>query len=289
VPTTIDLHLHTTASDGRSSPEELVRQVHAAGIRVMSVTDHDTRASEPAVRAAAADAGIRVVSGIEITSVDNGRDIHVLAYGLPPVSPALDAVVAGQRGRRLERAREIARKLQALGAPIDVEAVVAAATASGKAVARPQLAQCLVDAGHVQTVQEAFDRYLDQSSPAYVANEGVSPAEIIALVAASGGVTSLAHPGQVKDQSLIARLADAGLPCLEVFHSSHDAAAQTHYLALADRFGMVPTGGSDFHGEGTRRSELFGRVGLAVEYMARLDTLLEQASRRMVLAGGERS
>lgn len=289
MPVTIDLHLHTTASDGRSAPGELVRQVRAAGIRVMSVTDHDTRASEPAVRAAAAGAGIRVISGIEITSVDNGRDIHVLAYGLPPSSPALDAVVAEQRGRRLERARDIARKLQALGAPIDIEAVVVAASASGKAVARPQLAQCLVDAGHVRTVQEAFDRYLDQRSPAYVANEGVSPAGVIALVASSGGVASLAHPGQVKDQSLIERLADAGLPCLEVFHSSHDAAAEAHYLALADRFGLVPTGGSDFHGEGTRRAELFGRVGLPGEYMARLDALLQQAGSRVALVGGERS
>jgi predicted metal-dependent phosphoesterase TrpH len=289
VPATIDLHLHTTASDGRSTPDELVRQVRAAGIRVLSVTDHDTRASEAAVRAAATAAGLTFISGIEITSVENGRDIHVLAYGLPPDAPALEAVVAAQRGRRLERAREIARKLDALGAPIDIAGVVAAAAASGKAVARPQLAQCLVDAGHVHSVQEAFDRYLDQRSPAYVANEGISPADVVALVASSGGVASLAHPGQLRDQTLIERLAAAGLPCLEVFHSSHDAAAEAHYLALANRLGLAVTGGSDFHGDGTRRAELFGRVGLPEEHMARLEGLMEQASHRAALVGGNLS
>jgi predicted metal-dependent phosphoesterase TrpH len=275
---TIDLHLHTIASDGRSTPEQLVDQAFAAGIRTMSVTDHDTRAAEPAVRAAAAVCGMTFISGIEITSVEGGRDVHVLAYGLPTHTPTLDTLVAGQRGRRVERAGAIARKLKQLGAPIDIDTVVAAAAQSGRAVARPQLAQCLVDAGHVQSVQEAFDRYLDQRSPAYVANEGVSPAEIISLVASSGGIASLAHPGQLKDQGLIVRLIDAGLPCLEAYHSSHDAAAEAHYLALADHHGIAVSGGSDFHGEGTRRSEFLGRVGLPPERMARFTALVERAT-----------
>jgi len=279
VGVTVDLHLHTTASDGRCQPEELVQRAFSVGIRVMSVTDHDTRAGEGPARAAAEALGMEFISGIEITSVLAGKDVHVLAYGLPVEVPELEAVLSDQRQRRVERAREIAGRLARLNAPIDVDALVAAAASrSGKAIARPQIAERLVAAGHVSSIQEAFDRYLDESAPAYVPHTGVSPSEVIALVAKCGGVASLAHPAQMKKDHVIPELVESGPPCLEAYHSSHDEETQRRYLELARRFGLGVTGGSDFHGVGTRRAEFFGVIGLPPVELERLRAILAEAS-----------
>ena len=276
---TIDLHLHTTASDGRCTPAELVRRACAAGIRVMSVTDHDTRAGEAAARAAAEVAGIELISGIEVTSVHRGRDVHVLGYGLPEEAPALEAVIRNQRQQRIERAREIGERLGRLGVPIDVDRLIAAAAAaSGKALARPQIAQALVEAGHVSSIAEAFDRYLDDSAPAYVPHRGIGPADVVTLIVRCGGVASLAHPGRVRDvDSIIGDLVNAGLGCIEAYHSSHDEVAQNHFLDVARRFELGVTGGSDFHGDGTRFAECFGVVGLPAHALDRLRALLDEA------------
>jgi predicted metal-dependent phosphoesterase TrpH len=275
MPVTVDLHLHTTASDGRCQPEELAKRAFSAGIRVMSVTDHDTRAGEEAARRVAEALGMEFISGIEITSVHDGKDVHVLGYGLPTEAPVLDGLLAEQRRRRVERAREIAGRLARLNAPIDVDALVAAAASrSGKAIARPQIAERLVAAGHVSSIAEAFDRFLDERAPAYVPHTGASPMDVIALVAECGGIASLAHPGQLKKDHLIPDLVEAGLPCIEAYHSSHDEQTQRHYLEIAQRFNLAVTGGSDFHGDGTRRAEFFGAVGLPVPDLERLKTLL---------------
>jgi predicted metal-dependent phosphoesterase TrpH len=244
----------------------------------MSVTDHDTRAGEAAARAAAEALGIEFISGIEITSVHEGKDVHMLGYGLPADTPALDGLLVEQRQRRVERAREIAERLARLNAPIDVDALVAtAASRSGKAIARPQIAERLVAAGHVSSIAEAFDRFLDERAPAYVPHTGASPMDVIALVSDSGGVASLAHPGQLKKDHLIAEMVDAGMPCIEAYHSSHDEQTQRHYLEIAQRFNLAVTGGSDFHGDGTRRAEFFGVVGLPRADFERLQALLANA------------
>jgi 3',5'-nucleoside bisphosphate phosphatase len=274
----VDLHLHTTASDGRDQPEALVDRVAAAGIRVMSVTDHDTRAAEPAARQAAALRKIEFISGIEITAVYAGKDVHVLAYGLPASAAELDRLLDEQRQRRVARAREIAGRLARLNVPIDVEALVRRA-GGPKAIARPQIAGALVAAGHVASIAEAFDRYLDERSPAYVPHCGASPADVVGLIGRSGGVSSLAHPGTLNDDRLIGTLVDAGLHCLEAYHSSHSGAIQAHYVSLARRLALGVTGGSDFHGEGTRRSEMFGIAGLPIEELERFRLLLADAGR----------
>jgi predicted metal-dependent phosphoesterase TrpH len=271
----IDLHLHTTASDGRCSPEDLVSRAWNAGIRVMSVTDHDTRAGEAAARAAAVDRGMEFISGIEITSVHAGKDVHVLGYNLPARVPDIDALVSGQRELRVGRAREIAQRLDRAGAPIDIDALVtSAASASGKALARPQIAQSLIAAGHVSSVAEAFDRFLGEDSPAYVPHQGASPVTVVDLIRRSGGISSLAHPGQYKRDELIPSLVEAGLACIEAYHSSHDEATRNHYIALAATLGVALTGGSDYHGEGTRRAEFFGVVTLPREAFDRFRELL---------------
>ncbi len=259
----IDLHAHTTASDGRSTPRELVDRARAVGITTLAVTDHDTMAAVAETAAIAASEGLGFVPGIEITSVSRGKDAHVLGYFLSPEAPGLSELITDQRRRRVERAREIGRRLEQMGAPIDVDALLASAgERSGKAIARPQIAQALIAAGHVATVAEAFDRFLGETCAAYVPHTGASPAEVVRLIAAGGGIASLAHPGHLKQDDVIPELVDAGMAALEVYHSSHDEAATAHYLQIARRHSLAVTGGSDYHGEGVRRAEFFGVVNL---------------------------
>lgn len=280
----IDLHMHTTASDGRCSPRELVACAKAAGITTLAVTDHDSLAAVPAVAAAALESGLEFVPGIEITSVSSGKDVHVLGYFLDPGTPGLTELIADQRRRRVERAQEIGARLAKMGAPIDVEALVAtAASQSGKAIARPQIAQALIAAGHVATVAEAFDRYLGESCGGYVPHTGASPADVVSLILTGGGIASLAHPGYTKQDHIIPGLVEAGLGAIEAYHSSHDPESTARYLSAARELNLAITGGSDFHGEGTRRSEFFGVTHLPEEQYVHF---LERAGRtRASLAG----
>jgi predicted metal-dependent phosphoesterase TrpH len=273
----IDLHMHTTASDGTCTPERLVERAWHAGIRTMSVTDHDTMAGVAPACAAAAAYGMVVIPGIEITAVDDGRDVHVLAYFVSDDAAGLQELLGSQRSNRVERAKEIADRLAALGAPIDVAPLLdSAAGRGGKALARPQIARALVAAGHASSVGDAFDRYLGEDGPAYVPHCGASPADVVELVSAAGGIVSLAHPGTLRKDHLIPRLVEAGLDAIEAYHSSHDAATEAHYLALARRYGTAVTGGSDFHGDGTRRAEFFGVTNLPA---GRFEELLLRAAR----------
>jgi hypothetical protein len=267
----IDLHMHTNASDGRSTPEELVARASAVGIRTLSVTDHDTMASVPAASRAAAAAGIELVPGIEMTAVYDGRDVHVLGYYVDADARELREHTETQRTSRVQRAREIADRLASLGAPIDIEGLVARAPAGdAKSLARPQIARALVEAGHVGSVQEAFDRFLGDGCPAYLPNAGKSPEEVVAIINRAGGIASLAHPGPLNQDELIPRLAEAGLAALEAYHCAHDESARQRYVALARRHGLAISGGSDYHGEGVRRAEFFGRVVLPSEEFAEL-------------------
>jgi predicted metal-dependent phosphoesterase TrpH len=240
-----------------------VERARAVGITTLAVTDHDTMAAVPETAALAESAGLGFVPGIEITSVSRGKDAHVLGYFLSADAPGLSELITDQRRRRVERAREIGRRLEQMGAPIDVDALLASAgERSGKAIARPQIAQALIAAGHVSTVAEAFDRFLGENCAAYVPHTGASPAEVVTLIAAGGGIASLAHPGHLKQDDVIPELVEAGMAALEVYHSSHDEAATAHYLQIARRHSLAVTGGSDYHGEGVRRAEFFGVVNL---------------------------
>jgi predicted metal-dependent phosphoesterase TrpH len=246
----IDLHLHTTASDGRLTPAELVVRAGQARLTTISVTDHDTVAAFADVSAAAGIANIRVVPGIEITAIDQGRDVHVLGYFVDPVSAALGTFLEGQRALRVGRVREIAIRLSTLGMPVDVEAVLqAAATRPGSSVGRPQLARALVAAGYVESVQVAFEQWLATGQPAYVPRTGPSPATVIDVIHEAGGVASFAHPGVTKKDGLIASLADRGLDAIEVYHSDHAPEDVRTYTSLAVRLGVLISGGSDFHGD----------------------------------------
>lgn len=246
----IDLHLHTTASDGRLSPAQLVTRVAAAGITTMSVTDHDTVAGLAEVGAEANARGVRLVAGIEITAVAELRDVHMLGYFFDPASAPLLTFLEGQRALRVARVREIGARLARLGMAVDLEALVAAAaTRPGTSIGRPQVARALVSAGHVKSVSEAFERWLATGLPAFVPRTGPSPATVVEIVHAAGGVVSFAHPGVTRRDDLIRPLADLGLDAIEVYHSDHLPEDVQLYRGLAQRLGVLVSGGSDFHGE----------------------------------------
>jgi len=249
-PGLVDLHLHTTASDGRCSPLALVEQAAGAGLSVMAVTDHDTTASVDEVRVRAAENGIEAIPGIEITAVEDGRDIHVLGYFLRTTDASFREFLAGQRRIRVDRVRTIAGRLAELGMPVDLsEALAATAQLSGRAIGRPQVARAMVAAGHVADTREAFDKWLARDQPAFVPRSGPSPATVIETIHSAGGLASLAHPGRTLIDHRIPALRDAGLDALEAYHSDHDPASADRYHRIADALGLLLTGGSDYHGD----------------------------------------
>lgn len=242
--------MHTTASDGRLTPAELVERAAAAGLKTIAVTDHDTTASIADVKAAAEQKSIRVVNGIEITAVDHGRDVHMLGYFFDPASKPLAALLLSQRALRVMRVREIATTLAKLNMPIDVESVLLASAARpGSSIGRPQIAREMLRAGHVKSVQEAFDQWLATGKPAYEPRMGPRPAEVIDTVHQAGGLASFAHPGVTRRDELIAPLVERGLDAIEVYHSDHTPDDVVAYRGMAVRLGVLISGGSDFHGD----------------------------------------
>jgi 3',5'-nucleoside bisphosphate phosphatase len=271
----IDLHMHTTASDGRCTPADLVARVQAAGLETFAITDHDTVAALPEARRLARGHGLALVPGIEITAVCDARDVHVLGYWCDEHDADLLAFLVEQRARRVARVERIAHALARAGAAIDVTPLLDdAAARPGAAVGRPGLARALVEAGHAASVQDAFDRLLAEGRPAYVPRSGIVPEEVFAIVHHAGGVASLAHPGVTRRDDLLARWADAGADALEVFHSDQSPADQDRYLVAATELGLAVSGGSDFHGDdpassrSTRRA--LGGVTLPAVHFARL-------------------
>ena len=273
----IDLHLHTTASDGTLAPAALVERAHAIGVKTLSVTDHDTMAGVAEAAVSAATHGLEFLPGVEITAVHERRDVHLLAYFLDPSPPGLGPFLATQREDRRGRARKMAALLAELGAPIDAEGLISAADAAGQSVSRPLVARALVDAGHLADVQTAFDRWLGDGKAAYVPRQGASPAEVVRLVSRAGGVSALAHPGLLGRDELIPSLAKAGLGAIEVYHSDHDTAVQAHYAKLAAQHGLAVCGGSDYHGDAHHRAKHFGSVSLPRAAFMQLLQLLLQA------------
>jgi 3',5'-nucleoside bisphosphate phosphatase len=267
----IDLHMHTTASDGRLTPAELIDRVVAAGLTTIAVTDHDTASAVDEATERAAPHGVRVVPGIEVTAVAEGRDVHMLAYFINHHDPTLDGFLARQRELRVERVREIGERLSARGVAVDVEALIGQARARpGTAIGRPWLARALVRAGHAASVADAFERWLGQGLPAYVPRTGPTPFDVVGIVHAAGGVVSFAHPGVTKRDALLGPLADAGLDAIEIYHSDHSPEIRDRYRTLAASLGVATSGGSDFHGSGETRTTL-GKVWLPAHEFAALE------------------
>ena len=264
----IDLHLHTTHSDGSLSPTDVLRLAHKAGVTALAITDHDIVTGIPEALAAGAELGIEIIPGVEISSRVGNSELHILGYCLQWQDPELNRRLAFLRESRHSRNPQIIERLRALGLDVTYEEV--RALAGTDAVGRPHIARLLMDKHYVTSAKDAFDRYLAEGRPAYVARELPSPADAIAWIRAAGGVAVLAHPtwakvsGESLNALLIALKAE-GLGGIEVHYSSHTKRQTREYHDLAKRLDLLITGGSDFHGITKPDIEVgTGRGGLKV-------------------------
>jgi predicted metal-dependent phosphoesterase TrpH len=268
----IDLHLHTTASDGTLCPADLVARVVFAGLSIISVTDHDTVAGLAEAHAANASGRLRIVDGIEITAVEDGRDVHVLGYFIDRSSAGLAVFLRTQREDRVRRVREMVERLAGLGMRLDVGPIVAGAnTGEGRSVGRPQVADALVATGYAIDRRDAFDRLLGFGRPAFVARRGPSVADVVRTIHEAGGIASLAHPGLTGVDAQIPAFAAAGLDAIEACHSEHDAALEARYRQLARELGLAVSGGSDFHGDRSTHPPVLGLLSLPAADFEELD------------------
>lgn len=250
-----DLHMHSTASDGVYAPDELMELAANLGCTHVALTDHDSMAGIPPAQEAAKRRGMRLISGVEL-SCGAGREIHVLGYGVDPQNAALRAFCERRVAQREERAEAMVRRLRELGKPIEMKRVRELARG---AIARPHVARALLEAGHVTSVSDAFDRFLRPGKPAYVPKEDVKVAEAARLIARAGGVAVLAHPmelrmGETQLESLVGEWKAQGLAGLEAYHPSAQNNHAAFLARMARREGLLVTGGSDFHGEAVRRT-----------------------------------
>ena len=259
----IDLHTHTTASDGRCAPAELVARASTAGVTVLSVTDHDTTAGAAASAAACAQAGIEFIPGIEVTAVVDGADVHILGYFIDPDSAPLAAFLTEQRQRRVDRIRQMVERLAEVGIALDVDAILRPSQDdSAKAAGRPWIARALVEAGVVASTGEAFDKYLKRGKPGFVSRVGPSPSDVFEQIHAADGIASFAHPGLIGRDDLIPSFAAAGLDALEAHHSKHSPEDTIRYLSFARHHGLAVSGGSDYHGDPSHDAGGPGSVSL---------------------------
>lgn len=251
---TVDLHMHSTASDGLYAPAEVVAKAASTGLAAVALTDHDTIDGVAEARAAAAPLGLRVVTGVELSAMDDeGDELHLLGLHVDDLA-VLEAPLAHFRITRATRADRMIERLAAVGAPIAREAVDR--IADGGVIGRPHVARALVEAKHARDLRDAFDRFLGFGRPAYVAKEHFPLRDAIALVHDAGGLAVWAHPGSNGSSDRVQALADLGLDGVEVFHPSHSTADIERLAMLADAFGLITSGGSDWHGTGDPSRQL---------------------------------
>jgi predicted metal-dependent phosphoesterase TrpH len=263
----IDLHTHTTASDGSFSPAELVQAAVSVGLEALGITDHDTFAGYDEAAPHATAAALPLVCGIELSTKmqQPRRTVHLLGYFLsgPPAPAFVDWLIGLQAARR-DRNIRLAARLRTLGLDVHVEEV----EAIGRSLAgRPHFARLLVNKGYVSSIRDAFDRYLDETAPGYVDREEPTLEDAIRRVNDAGGLPSLAHPVRLgkrdvsEEDELIASFTRMGLRAIEVYHSDHDTADRQRYFQIAMKYGLKITGGSDFHGSNKPGVELGRGIG----------------------------
>jgi len=274
----VDLHSHTTASDGTLSPRELVREAARRGVRVLAITDHDsTDGLAEALDEAAKHPPLTLVPGIEINCDVDAGEVHILGYFLDYAADWFQAFCRAQREERAARVHRIAARLAELGVPIDPQEVFDLVK-EGSA-GRPHIAQVMVNHGYVKSVREAFDKYLRAGGPAHVPRKKLSPAEAVAIVRKARGVPVLAHPGLAGKDDLIPELVRAGLMGIECYYHEHSAAQTAGYVQMCKDLGLVATGGSDFHGSQSGRTNPLGTPHIPLSAYDALQAKAHEAKR----------
>lgn len=269
----VDLHLHSTASDGSQSPAEVVAAALAANMQAIALTDHDTVAGIPAAEAAAAGTNLMIVRGAELSAYDGAEEFHILALHLAD-AVLMEGKLTIFRDARRDRAVRIVERLNAIGVRITFDDVLS--LAGDAALGRPHIARALVENGWARDLRDAFDRYLGQGRPGYLDKHRLLIAEAIELIHECGGLAVFAHPGSVGTRARIESFVKSGLDGVEVIHPSHSADDRSRLLALVDHFGLVPSGGSDSHGA-TEGSRMLGAMPVPPAW---LNLQLERVARR---------
>ncbi len=267
-----DLHIHTTASDGLLTPAEAVRLAENLQLSVIAITDHDT--IDGVAPALAAARKVAVIPGIEVNTDYGDKGIHILGYYLDVESPILTNRLAELKAARLDRISRMVAKLQANGQAIDLPLVLR--FAGSGTVGRPHVARALISRGYATTLPDAFSRYLVVGRPGYVERYKITPAEAVELVRESHGIPVLAHPGSANQDELVPELIRHGLRGIEVYHPDHDGGQVRHYEALAARYGLLRTGGSDAHGPDYQHPTSIGNVKIPVHLVDALHQAREQ-------------
>ena len=277
----VDLHIHTTASDGRFTPEEVVRKAAEYGLIVVAITDHDTiDGIVPALEAARAFPRLKVIPGVEInTDVPQG-EAHVLGYFIDYTHDELQTTLARMRISRQERARGMINKLRNLGLPIEWERVKE--IAGSGAMGRPHVAQAMLEKGYITTFKEAFTRYISRNGPAYVEREKVTPVEAVELILRANGLPVLAHPPTTNDpETMIIKLKAAGLVGIEAYYDSYTNEEINRLVSLAKKYGLITTGGSDYHGLDDSTETMMGGANVPLKSAEQLIALAEQRALRL--------
>lgn len=245
----VDLHTHTTASDGTYSPEQSVKRAKEKGLKAFAITDHDTVEGVRQGIESGEKWGVEVIPGIEISTVESGQDIHILGYYIDTEDEVFLTRLSDLRNVRNKRNEMIIVNLVKLGIQISIDEVVGKSKMEGGNIGRPHIAEVLIEKGIVHSMEEAFDVYLGKTGKAYANPPRISPEEAIELIKKAGGVPVLAHAGLYDNDSLVRRLLQNGLEGLEVYHTDHSKEQESYFQMLANQFGVISTAGSDFHGE----------------------------------------
>lgn len=253
----VDLHSHSTRSDGAFAPARLVEEAAARGVTTLALTDHDTTAGLDEAEAAAQEHGLEFVPGVEITCECAGTEVHLLGLGIDRLNPKLQRICADVQERRRERFFEMVARLRAHGVPLSTEGVE-----DGVSLARPYLARLLVQQGKVAGYQEAFERYLRRGRPGFVDHSRIRIEGAIEAIQAAGGVAVIAHPGLYRNgDEVVFEARKLGLDGIECHHSDHNHDVSQHYVSLARKLELLVSGGADFHGPEHARSKFFGKRG----------------------------
>lgn len=262
-----DLHMHTTFSDGKLTPEELVAQAKAAGLKYIAITDHDTvdGVSYLYENGMYPTKGIHVIPGIEFSAHHPVHEIHILGFNVDIYYPDLLDKLNDVTEARWTRFSDMVEKLRALGYPI-TEGEVLTLAGGSKSISRSHIARILVKKGFFSSVREAFSAVLEKGKPAYVPHYHLEVEEIIELIKAAGGTPVLAHPKLVGDDDLVRDICKRGIEGIEVFYPRHDAADMARYYMMAQEFNLLPAGGSDFHGYPTRQPSEIGIFTIEDKY-----------------------
>ena len=274
----VDLHVHTTASDGKFTPAEIVCKAREAGLLYIGICDHDSidgvaKAQEAVLK----NPGLTVIEGVEINTDVPAGELHILGYYYDPDNPELIQTLERLRNCRIERAHKMINKLRKMGLKIDFLRVEE--LAGEGAIGRPHIAQAMLEKGYINSFREAFTKYITRGGPAYVERDKITPIEAIQLILRAGGIPVLAHPLAFENfEAIIADLKLGGLAGMEVYYNNYDPEQIKKLLQIAEQYDLIPTGGSDFHGLDAMNESPLGTVEVPLESVERLIELNRQRS-----------